>query len=190
MKPWPSTTGIIRHFGLVGFEPDTEAAALRGKQVHRACHLLGAHESLGDGWEGRHPECHPYLDAYRRFQREHRLELIESEREYRSEVYRFISHPDQIVMLDEAGPVDLELKSGGMPKWCQLQTAGQVLAMGKSAMKRFALQLKPDGSYRLFQHDDFRDLDRFRAMIETYWTVQEFRIPLEEFLDGHGVSNQ
>jgi hypothetical protein len=168
-----------------------DAAMRRGRLVTAACHLLAGHEALGEGWEARHPECHPYLDAYRRFQREHRIELIESEVEYRSEVHRFISHPDQIVMLDGSGPVDLELKSGSMPKWCQLQTAGQVLAMGKPQMKRFALQLKADGNYKLFPHEDFRDLDRFRAMIETYWTVQEFRIiSLEEFCNGDGSRNQ
>lgn len=191
MKKWPSTTGLIKHFGLMTeYGGDMDAAMRRGRLVTAACHLLAVHGSLGEGWEARHPECHPYLDAYRRFQREHRIELIESEREYRSDVYRFVSHPDQIVMLDGSGPVDLELKSGGMPKWCQLQTAGQVLAMGEPGMKRFGLQLKADGNYKLFAHEDFRDLDRFRAMVETYWTVQEFRIPLEEFLDGHGVSNQ
>lgn len=192
MKKWPSTTGIIKHFGLLGYEGgDMEAAMRRGRLVTAACHLLAGNEPFREGWEANHPECHSYLDAYRRFLREHHVELIEAEREYRSEIYRFVSHPDQIVMLDGfPGPVDLELKSGGMPKWCQLQTAGQVLAMGQPGMRRFGLQLKADGNYKLYAHEDFRDLDRFKALIETYWTIQEFRIPLLEVIDGHGVGNQ
>ena len=178
---WPSTTGIIRHFGLmVDYEGMSNGAAMRrGRLVTAACHLLAGDQSLGDGWEARHPECHPYLDAYRKFLREHEIKILEFEKEYRSEIYRFISHPDQIVMLDGNGPVDLELKSGCYPKWCQLQTAGQVLAMGYPAMRRFALLLKAEGDYQLYPHEDYRDLDRFRAMIETYWTWQEFRPRLE-----------
>ena len=103
MTNWPSTTGIIRHFGLmVDYEGMSNggAAMRRGRLVTAACHLLAGEQSLGDGWEARHPECHPYLDAYRKFLREHEIKILEFEKEYRSEVYRFISHPDQIVILD------------------------------------------------------------------------------------------
>jgi hypothetical protein len=47
--------------------------------------------------------------------------------------------------------------------------------MGKPAMRRFGLWLKHDGTYRLFPHEDFRDIDRFRALVDAYWTIQEFR---------------
>ena len=145
-----------------------------------ACHLLAADQSLGDGWEARHPECQGYLDAYRKFLREHNFTLIEAEHEYRCESLRFISHPDQIGTLDGTQPVDLELKSGSMPRWCQLQTAGQILAIGYPSMRRYALLLLADGTYKLFEHEDFRDMDRFRCMVDTWWTWQEFRPRLEE----------
>jgi len=174
MNDWPSTTGILRFFGLSYSTPNQDAMR-RGRLVTAACHLIAAGDSLGEGWEQRHIECHPYLDAYREFRRQHRFRLIESEGEYLCESLRFVSHPDQVGELDNIGLVDLELKSGGMPPWCQLQTAGQVIAMGYPAMKRFALQLKNDGTFQLFPHTDFRDLDRFRALVDAYWTVQEFR---------------
>jgi hypothetical protein len=176
--PWPSTTQIIRHFGLMAdLERNSNPAAMRrGRLVTAACHLLAASEPLGEGWEARHEECQPYLDAYRKFLREHNFVLLEAEREYRHETLRFVSHPDQIGSLDGRSPVDLELKSGSMPLWCRLQTAGQVLAIGQPAMRRYALHLRADGSYNLIPHDDYRDLDRFRAMVETWWTVQDFRL--------------
>ena len=173
---WPSTTGIIKFFGLSGNydQFSSETAMQRGRLVTAGCHML-AYDESDPQWEARHPECHGYLDAYRKFQREHLFRVQEVEPEYRSEALRFVSRPDQIGTLDTFGLVDLELKSGTMPKWCPLQTAGQVLAMKSPGMRRFGLLLRHDGNYQLFPHDDFRDLDRFRAMVETYWTIREFR---------------
>ena len=183
---WPSTTGVLKFFGLSGdyelFSNNT--AMLRGRRVHAACQLIGANLPFKEGWEANHLECAPYLDAYRKFQREHRFHLLEYEQEYFCESLRFKSHPDQLGMLDDLdGLVNLELKSGSMPEWCRLQTAGQVLAMNDPAIRRFGLQLKDDGNYQLYPHEDFRDLDRFRAMIDTYWTIQEFR-------NGDAISKQ
>jgi len=174
---WPSTTEIIRYFGLMNDLEDfgSEEVMRRGRLVTAGCHLLGAHKSLGAGWESRHPECQQYLDAYRKFQRDHEVELLEAEREYRCQIYHYITHPDQIVMLDGQGPVDLELKSGSMPRWCPLQTAGQVLAMGNPLMPRYGLQLKADGTYTLHPHDDFRDVDRWITLVQTWWIIREFR---------------
>jgi len=180
MIEWPSTTQIIKHFGLMlDYGNPNLAAMQRGRYVAAACHLIAAGEPLGDGWEARHPECQPYLDAYRSFRREHVFILHEAEREYRCEAHRFVSHPDQIGMLD-GQMVNLELKSGSMPRWCQLQTGGQVLAMGRPALYRYGLLLSVNGAYTLYPHGDFRDLDRFKAMVDTWWIWQEFRPKLEE----------
>jgi hypothetical protein len=174
---WPSTTEVLRFFGFMAELElhSNENAMRRGRLVTAACHLIARDKSLGDGWESRHSECHPYLDAYRRFRREHEFQLYECEGEYRCGNLRFVSHPDQIGTLDKFGLVDLELKSGSMPAWCRLQTAGQVLAIGSPKMARFALLLLADGSYKLYPHDDYRDLDRFRSLMDSYWTIQEFR---------------
>ena len=173
---WPSTTELIKFFGLTLDYEDfgTEAATDRGKLVHAGCHMLASGDS-DPAWEARHPECHRYLDAYRKFLREHHWVFIEAEREYRNTALRFLSHPDQLGRLDNFGMVDLELKSGSLPNWVRLQTAGQVLAIGNPLMRRFALHLKSDGNYALIPHEEFRDIDRFRAMVDTYWTIQEFR---------------
>jgi len=177
---WPSTTEILRFFGF-GTEYERgdilkmHRAMQRGRHVTAACHLIAAAEPFKDGWESQHLECAPYIDGYRKFRREHDFRLVEYETEYRSEAHRFVSHPDQIGMLDKFGLVDLELKSGSMPSWCPLQTGGQVLAMGNPKIRRFGLQLKDNGNYQLFPHEDFRDIDRFRSLVESYWTIQEFR---------------
>jgi len=191
LAKWPSTTEVIKDFGLINdyLEAGSDLlnmhrAMKRGRLVTAGCHLLGFGKPLGDGWETRHPECQQYLDAYRKFQRDHELTVLQVEPELRNEIYHYISHPDQIVLLDGKGPVDLELKSGGMPSWCRLQTAGQVLAAGNPRMPRYGLQLKPDGTYTLYPHEDFRDLDRWIAMIETWWTIHDLRIAREGVRNG------
>jgi hypothetical protein len=177
---WPSTTGVLKFFGFgseyaLGNPMSVEQAMQRGRLVTRACELIAMGEPFKEGWEAQHLECAPYLDAYRKFFREHCFRLLEAETEYRCEAHRFVSHPDQVGFLDNFGPTDLELKSGSMPSWCPLQTGGQVLAMGDPKIRRFGLQLKDDGTYKLFPHEDFRDIDRFRSLVESYWTIQEFR---------------
>lgn len=173
---WPSTTEIIRFFGLAAdleqFGSDDDLR--RGRLVTAGCHMLGQRLEDPD-WEARHPECLPFLDAYRRFLREHQFRLLQWEPEFKSQAHRFVSHPDQLGVLDKPGLVNLELKSGSMPKWCQLQTGGQVLAMGDPTVRRYGLLLQSDGNYKLYPHEDFRDIDRFRGMVETWWTIQEFR---------------
>lgn len=172
---WPSTTTIIRTFLSADYPGlSNESAMTRGRGVHAACHLIAAKDEDRE-WESRHPECQPYLDAYRAFLREHSFRLISAEKEFRSEAHRFVTHPDEIGELDEFGTVDLEIKSGTMPRWCRLQTAGQILAIGVPSMKRFGLLLRADASYQLYPHEDFRDIDRFRSMIDTWWVIQEFR---------------
>jgi hypothetical protein len=146
----------------------------RGQLVHAACHLLGDGAELTEAWVARHPECAPYLAAYSKFLTEHQFKLMEAEGEYVSHVHRFVSHPDQIGRLDGHGLSNLELKSGTLPRCVALQTAGQIIAIGVPSMKRFCLQLCDDGSYRLEQHEDFRDLDRFRALVTSYWTIREY----------------
>jgi hypothetical protein len=174
MKKWPSTTDIIKFFGLAEDYEEfaSEGVAQRGQLVHAASHMLAGG---GDDpvWEARHPECHPYLEAYRKFLREHDFRLAFAEHEFKSRTLRFISHPDQIGNLDGFNSV-LELKSGGLPRWVRLQTAGQVLAIDLPTIRRFALHLKANGTYRLVPHEDFRDMDRFRSMVDTWWTIQEF----------------
>jgi hypothetical protein len=172
---WPSTTDIIRFFGLsLDYEEfGSDESARRGQLVHAGSHMLANH-GQDRPWEARHPEVHRYLDAYRKFLREHDFQLLYAEHEFKCESLRFISHPDQIGLLDGKHAL-LELKSGGLPKWVRLQTAGQVLAIGEPTLQRFALHLKADGNYALIPHEEFRDMDRFRSMIDTWWTIQEFR---------------
>ena len=178
LTSWPSTTGILRYFGLMrAFEQFGDAHHLmRGQLTHAACHLLGNRQELTEDWEARHEECASYITAYRRFLVEHELKLMETEGEYVSHVHRFVSHPDQIGRLDGYGLCNLELKSGTLPACVALQTAGQIIAIGIPSMKRFCLQLCADGTYRLEQHEDFRDLDKFRALVESWWTIREYGV--------------
>lgn len=183
---WPSTTQILRHHGLYRHYEDwgNRDALKRGLRVNWACHLIASGRSLdppeetaAGAWEARHAELHGYLEAYRKFFREHHFIVSEFEREYRNEELRFISHPDQLGILDKYGLVDLELKTGSMPLCCQLQTAGQVLAISPrkvAAVKRFALLLTAEGDYKLHPHDDWRDFDRFRGLVDAWWTAYDF----------------
>ena len=88
------------------------------------------------------------------------------EHEIVNEAERFIGHSDQ-----ESDDVLLELKTGTYQPWAQLQTAAYTLGR---RMKRIAISLPGNGSYKLIEHSDHRDKDRFVVLCRAWWVRSEF----------------
>jgi len=167
----PGVTSIIRAAGLMGDTSHyTEYARERGKAVHAAVEMY-EQDDLDPA--SLHPDIVPYLDAWIKFKRE---------TGYKSETQeQIIYNPanQYAGMLDQTGLIKgytcvLDLKTGVYSHWWALQTAAYN-AVAK-CKKRFSLELHNDGKYKLTEHTDKRDLQRFLACLTIAGTKQAWGI--------------
>lgn len=165
----PSVTQVLRDcYDFSRVAPDVLAAkAELGEAVHLACELDDAGDLVEDSV---HARVRPYLDAYRLFKSHKRTEVIATE--------QIVHHP----RLAYAGKLDLLTQFDGA-RWLidwktpiaispavALQTAGYAGALpgGSAGIRRAALQLKADGTYRLHEFTDPNDWPTFVAMLTVY----------------------
>lgn len=121
-----------------------EYSRTRGSYIHKAIHLY----DIGDlDEENLDPVIVPYLGAWKKFLKESKFEVIDSEVRLYSETYRLTGMPDKVGLLN-GKPTILDNKSGAIAPWTALQLAFYELLSG-SPHKRVAVQLKPNGKYRL-----------------------------------------
>lgn len=145
---------------------DVEHARQRGSAVHKACEL----DAVGCLDESTvAPEIRAYVDAWREFRRSFRPKIIASEMPLYTGLYDYAGTPDFVFCHthrnDLWGVVDI--KSGLLGMRARLQTAGYMHLVGEHfnlrpmACKRFALQLRPSGTFQFVEHDnaaaDWRD---------------------------------
>ena len=165
---FPSVTRILRDLGVVNYFGPPGAAAQRGRLVHAAAALLAQGREIDPDWLQNHSELMPYVDGFADalagplagFQ------AVRFEHEIVNTVERFIGHSDQ-----ESDDVLLELKTGTYQPWAQLQTAAYTLGR---RMKRIAISLPGNGAYKLIEHSDHRDKDRFVVLARAWWVRNEF----------------
>jgi hypothetical protein len=145
----------------------------RKRQIGQAAHRAIELDDAGDLDElSVHPEVTPYLEAWRDFRRQFPFVVILSEQWLYSPVLDLATTPDRVVTLrdpdgdasDAAAVAVVEFKSGLPGPLAGLQTAAQALVFehcsGITPRRRFAMQAKPDGKYRLTEYTspgDFRD---------------------------------
>lgn len=166
----PSVTRVLSDVGVIDETWFTPEVAERGTFVHEACELIDLGQldeaTLDDRLLG-------YVAAYRTFLH------------YAAPCWSHIEH--QVVdpvrgyagRLDRAGSWDgvvrgvLDLKTGEPQAWVALQLAAyRRLLPEPHTWRRFALWLRPDGSYRLLEHTDRTDEAVFLAALQvTTWQM-------------------
>jgi len=136
--------------------------------------------------------CRPYIEAYRTFLADHvvtpcmplhgpLMNRILLHVRLNHDVLGYTTEPDQVLFVDSMDfPVVMDLKTGSVPAggdlhpW-GLQTAAQkdaLLANGVQVGLRMVLNLREDGTYRLFrEHQDrdiftIRDAGAFRVLVQ------------------------
>jgi hypothetical protein len=161
----PSVTQVLRPLiDLSGIPPAVlEAKRDLGTRVHAACQF----DAEGDLDEATvEDDVAPYLEAWRRFLAESDAVVLASERRVFNPLYRY------------AGTLDLELDMGSGP-WIvdiktsiatPLSTGPQTAAYlnarkGIANMRRAALRLRPDGTYRFDQLQDADDWSVFLSCL-------------------------
>lgn len=141
----------------------------RGTHVHTAIHYYDTGCLDEDALD---TVLVPYLTAWKRFLKESKFEVIESEvRLYNGQ---FTGKPDKVGLL-EGIPTIVDAKSGAIAPWTALQLAGYEILKG-SPHKRVAVRLKPDGTYSIKEFNDRQDSQIFRAILAIHnWKLNNLK---------------
>ena len=162
-KQIPSVTWVLRVEGVIDDRYYTDYGLVRGIAVHKGCELIA--KGTVD-WRSVDYRILPYLEAYQDFLQKTGFipEIIE--KPFINEDLEYGTKPDQIGTWDSQKTV-LELKTGKIPKWACLQTAGQAMAVcpQPTTIKRMAIELKADGTWMPQFYDDAEDLGIFMMML-------------------------
>lgn len=175
----PSVTQVLKPlYSFNGISPAVlNAKAALGTAVHRACELLDKDDLDEESDEGRAAlaPLAGYLDAYKAFKRDKRLVILANEKRLFHPVHRYAGQIDRSYAFD--GDVwDVDLKSTvAMSPVVGLQTAAytdMLRANGRTQpARRGALQLFPDGKYKLHEFADPQDFPVFLSLL----TAQRFK---------------
>lgn len=167
-KRVPSVTTII---GFVAGDPFSrvppkvlEAARERGKYLHECIHAINDDDFVFDSVLA---EYKPWVQSYLDWFRTSGYKPIHNEHRVYHEQFGYAG------TLDTAGDllgkrVIIDVKSGiHDERRFGMQTAGYALAYDPSAM-RYALQLIPNGSARLYHHKEPRDFIAWKQAVNLY----------------------
>jgi hypothetical protein len=158
-KPVPSVTQVIDATGKVDFSRVPPAKLELGRKRGSAAHLAAHFFDIGDLREASvHPEVAPRLDAWRLFRTERNFVPVYSELAVYSHRYRYIGRLDKFGTIERGRRrVLLDLKNGDPnAARADLQLTGYWIALTEQFpdlldehVEFWAVELKPDGRYRL-----------------------------------------
>ena len=176
----PSVTQVLKAINVYDGIPDSvlKTKAELGTNLHRACELLDQDDLDDESEEGRAAlaPIAGYLAGYGKFKAERRPVVIENETRLFHPVHRYAGTIDRRYQIDgEVWDVDLKSTVTITPV-VGLQTAAYTemfKANGhKDRARRGALQLFPDGKYKLHEFTDPADFSVFLSLL----TVQRFKV--------------
>lgn len=179
----PSVTQILaRLYDFSAVNDNVLAAkAELGRAVHMCCELDDAND-LDEASVA--PTVMPYLDAYRKFKREKCSRMVATEQIVYSAAGYAGKYDLLADMADDDGPADRWLIDWKTPLTINpavaLQTAGYVAALPRhhlppevgKRVRRAALQLKNNGTYKLHEFKDPTDYPTFLSFLNTHRWMQ------------------
>lgn len=169
---FPSVTQILAAEGFIDPSFFTEYSRQRGTLVHLCTHL----DDMGELDESTVDDVlAPYLTAYRRFKSESGFVVSGSEVRMASAAYRFAGTLDKVGTFAGVTCAIIDIETGAHQPAKAIQTAGYEILKG-SPYKRFALQLKDDGTYKLHPFKDRQDKQIFLSTLAVYqWKHNNIR---------------
>lgn len=170
----PSVTRIMAsQFPLNVPKERLEFARQMGKAIHSATELYDRHKL---DWPSLDPKIVPYVEAWVKFRRDTNCEILAIEERLHHLHLHYAGTLDRIVlMLGAICVLDLKRPVLGPRVGVQLAAYQRAYNIGRAhpASKRFGLQLKNDGNYRLREYKDEGDWTVFMACLSIYnWKVQ------------------
>lgn len=173
----PGITSVLKRAGIIDDRFYSAEARDRGSAVHTAI------EYLQEGDLERKtlaPLLVPYVEAWERFRDEMGWEPIERpELLVGSETLRFATRIDGVGRMKGDPRIGIGNWKTGQPEpWHPIQSAGEAIAFAETcgrattlALRRFAVYLRPDGTFRFHEHkpsEATRTVDDFRAAVRVY----------------------
>jgi len=168
----PSVSEIMRP--IVSFDGIPEdvltKARIRGKAIHKALEYYDQgdldHAQLS-------PVIVPYVEAYEKFIRDTGFKPHYIEKIVWSSIYRYAGTLDRSgTLFDNHAVIDLKAVHELNPATA-IQTAaydkGLCESEGEEKHKRYGLQLKKDGTYRLQEYTDPHDFQVFLSLLNIYY---------------------
>jgi len=197
MNGWPSTTQVLKDFGLYGDiarwsdraaenRDESDACtnpAQRGRVVDGVCNLLLMRKGIPTEWRAKHETCCvPFVEGYEKLLKDHDVNHIKCGYAVINKTERYVGHPDQRVLLDGV-PALFDLKSGSMPATADIQTASYLKAERaehpdwKDLFKsiRVGVQLTR-GDYKLHYFTDPRVGDEFIILVRAWWIQRKYQV--------------
>lgn len=160
----PSVTQVLKEAGFIDTRWYTEAGRARGEYIHLITELsdrgILLERQVDEEYRG-------YLAAWRKFLRDTGAKVVENECRVWNTVLKYAGTMDRLVIWNKCDWIG-DIKGGGVGKWECIQTAAYAGARDprRPPPKRFAIRLKPNGSYSLREHKDFqRDFGVFRCAL-------------------------
>lgn len=193
----PSVTSCIKKAGFISdMSYVNEHALTVGKAVHLGIKYLEAGTLDWDSVEP-YPEIAGRIRAWQKFKQDTQCETIFSEQPVWNPIACYWGILDWAGMLDGLALIDY--KSGIVQDWVRYQTAGYAeclqipneIKIPKGHIKRFGLQLKPDGNYVLSKEfNDRHDTQMFLSMVAHMWEkLNKGYLKHREANDAHGVND-
>ena len=166
----PSVTAIIKGAGLMDEAWWNTYARDRGSMAHQAVALI--HEDALDR-ETLDPVLAPYVAAWDGFARASAATAILWEQRVADAERGYAGTLDVVLeMAGDPAPWVVDLKTGPPQPWAALQTAAYARAVKPillaPRLKRAALALAGDGTWKLTEHTDRQDEKVFLAALEVY----------------------
>lgn len=156
----PSVTQVLVESGMIDTAFYDEEGKKRGSAVHQACHYLDEDDL---DLETLSPELRPYVDAYVSFKDETGFVPTLIEHQVYDRIYGFAGTLDRTGTM-KGKNVLLDIKTGSVAPFAAIQTAAYQVTLG-GHNHRFALQLKPDGTFKLLEFDDINDESVFLSAL-------------------------
>ncbi len=165
---FPSVTAVTRT--LTDTMLPAEYYLERGQKVHTACALLDGEDGLD--WDTLSPVLAPFVRGYQRFLDESKVQIRRIEYPVRSLKYGYAGRLDRVVFYkSRLYLIDLKVNAPGIATGAQLAAYGQAYretADLRGAIRRLALELRDNESYRLHQYRDVGDFSVFLAGLTLY----------------------
>jgi len=166
-------TALLAESGLIDRTWFSDEGATRGRYVHQACHYYDMGELDEDSLD---PVLIPYVEGWKKFTADTQVTILRAEERIVNERLGITGTPDRVVEWPGVGYAVIDIKSGSLSDWTAIQLAAYKLLLTDAVkdddwprvLKRFAVNLPGDGTYKVKEYKDRADEGIFLAALSIH----------------------